>query len=127
MSRRRRPELHNNGRRQVIEDYVPGQRPAYLPPLGMTRGHAAVFLLFQARRAVAGVTALRIIAVDDIPVVVIEMVICASAIAAVVARMLFFVALSISSVVARTPVITAPISVVPLLLLVFPALTLAGP
>jgi hypothetical protein len=69
---RRRPKLYNDLRRQIIEDDVPGQLSPYLPFSGMTAGHAAVVPSDQARRAVAGVVLLGIVAADHVPVLVTE-------------------------------------------------------
>jgi len=107
MSCRRRSELHNNRRRQIIEDNVPGQRPTPMPHSGLTTGHAAVVLLGQARRAVAGTVLLLIIVTDDIPVLVDE-----------IDAFVYIIPV----LVVRIPIFTALITIASLFLLVFLAL-----
>ena len=87
-----------------MEDNVLGQLPAYLPLFGLAGGHAAVVLLGQARRAVAGTVLLRIIITDDITVLVAEIDLCLHITPALVLRL-------------RVPFVTIPVTIALLLLL----------
>ena len=61
---RRRSEVHQNIRGQIVEDDLPGQGPMYHPSLGMAPRHASVALFDQPRRALSAAILIRIVAID---------------------------------------------------------------